>query len=120
LGKGWPQDAGATPEVSVRDAAQRSQIPVAQASLLIDEGRSLGLSGRLSRFDQGKLHLPGTWQRLAEPGCRAAWWQTLYAHDWVVYSKRRFGGPAQVLKYLARYTHRVAIRQNQEGDPADG
>ncbi|MBA2238295.1 MAG: IS91 family transposase [Lysobacter sp.] len=30
-------------------------------------------------------------------------------HDWVVYAKRPFGGPAQVLKYLARYTHRIAI-----------
>jgi len=30
-------------------------------------------------------------------------------HDWVVYSKPPFGGPAQVVRYLARYTHRVAI-----------
>ena len=30
-------------------------------------------------------------------------------HDWVVYAKPPFGGPRQVLKYLARYTHRVAI-----------
>jgi hypothetical protein len=30
-------------------------------------------------------------------------------HDWVVYAKRPFGGPKLVLKYLARYTHRVAI-----------
>jgi hypothetical protein len=30
-------------------------------------------------------------------------------HDWVVYAKPPFGGPAQVLKYLARYTHRIAI-----------
>jgi len=30
-------------------------------------------------------------------------------HDWVVYAKRPFGGPGQVLKYLARYTHRIAI-----------
>jgi hypothetical protein len=29
--------------------------------------------------------------------------------EWVVYAKRPFGGPEQVLKYLARYTHRVAI-----------
>jgi hypothetical protein len=29
-------------------------------------------------------------------------------HDWVVYAKR-FGGPQQVLKYLSRYTHRIAI-----------
>jgi hypothetical protein len=30
-------------------------------------------------------------------------------HEWVVYAKRPFGGPEQVLKYLARYTHRIAI-----------
>jgi len=30
-------------------------------------------------------------------------------HDWVVYAKPPFGGPGQVLKYLARYTHRIAI-----------
>lgn len=40
-------------------------------------------------------------------------WQTLlaqlYAHDWVVYAKAPLGGPTQVLEYLGRYTHRVAI-----------
>jgi hypothetical protein len=46
---------------------------------------------------------------VATPSGGAAWWSALYAQDWVVYSKRPFGGPAQVLKYLARYTHRVAI-----------
>jgi hypothetical protein len=30
-------------------------------------------------------------------------------HDWVVYAKPPFGGPDQVLKYLSRYTHRIAI-----------
>ncbi len=38
-----------------------------------------------------------------------SWVSQLQAKDWVVYSKPPFGGPAQVLKYLARYTHRVAI-----------
>ena len=33
----------------------------------------------------------------------------LRRHDWVVYAKQPIGGPAQVLNYLARYTHRVAI-----------
>jgi len=33
----------------------------------------------------------------------------LYDHDWVVYAKHSLGGPAQVLDYLGRYTHRVAI-----------
>lgn len=40
-------------------------------------------------------------------------WQTrqrqLYKHDWVVYAKTPLGGPAQVLEYLSRYTHRTAI-----------
>ena len=33
----------------------------------------------------------------------------LYAHEWVVYAKTPLGGPAQVLEYLSRYTHRTAI-----------
>jgi hypothetical protein len=33
----------------------------------------------------------------------------LYDHDWVVYAKQPLGGPEQVLEYLGRYTHRVAI-----------
>lgn len=33
--------------------------------------------------------------------------------DWVVYAKRPFGGPPQVLRYLARYTHRVAISDHR-------
>lgn len=42
-----------------------------------------------------------------------ALWRNLFAalrrHDWVVYAKQPLGGPAQVLEYLGRYTHRVAI-----------
>jgi hypothetical protein len=33
----------------------------------------------------------------------------LYAHEWVVYAKQPLPGPEQVLDYLGRYTHRVAI-----------
>ena len=43
----------------------------------------------------------------------AATWRALlarlHAHEWVVYAKQPLGGPAQVLEYLGRYTHRVAI-----------
>ncbi len=45
-------------------------------------------------------------------GAPAAWMarqKQLYRHDWVVYAKTPLGGPAQVLEYLARYTHRTAI-----------
>jgi len=37
----------------------------------------------------------------------------LYSKKWVVYSKQPFGGPKQVLEYLGRYTHRVAISNNR-------
>lgn len=35
--------------------------------------------------------------------------ETLFKKEWVVYAKRPFGGPAQVIEYLGRYTHKVAI-----------
>jgi Putative transposase len=37
----------------------------------------------------------------------------LHRHDWVVYAKPAFGGPKQVLRYLGRYTHRVAISNHR-------
>jgi hypothetical protein len=64
------------------------------------------LAGLRALLDAGEVRLPGT---LAEAPLGKRGWAGLYAKDWVVYSKRPFGGPAQVLKYLARYTHRVAI-----------
>jgi hypothetical protein len=64
-------------------------------------------------FNQGKLYWPARLQTLADPRCFAAWLRPLYAKDWVVHSKPPFGGPEQVLKYLARYTHRVAISNSR-------
>jgi hypothetical protein len=49
----------------------------------------------------------------AAAGAFAAWARELLAKDWVVYSKPPFGGPAVVLKYLARYTHRVALANSR-------
>jgi hypothetical protein len=46
---------------------------------------------------------------LADPQLRQRWFSKLYAPKWVVYAKRPFGGPEQVLNYLANYTHRVAL-----------
>ena len=40
--------------------------------------------------------------------------------EWVVYAKRPFGGPEQVLDYLGRYTHRVAISNHRLIDAEDG
>jgi len=56
-------------------------------------------------------HRAGT--LLRDPDGQDARWRTrqraLYRHEWVVYAKTPLGGPAQVLEYLSRYTHRTAI-----------
>lgn len=64
-------------------------------------------------FDAGTLVFPGRLADLQPAHAFAAWVKSLYRTDWVVYAKPPFGGPAQVLKYLARYTHRVAISNSR-------
>jgi hypothetical protein len=64
-------------------------------------------------FDEGKLIFPGRLAPLANATTFARWLTPLYQKDWVVYAKPPFGGPGQVLKYLARYTHRVAISNHR-------
>jgi len=71
------------------------------------------LAGLHAALDKGELALPGELAKLSDAAARAAWRSKLYGNDWVVYAKRPFGGPAQVLKYLARYTHRVAISNSR-------
>lgn len=60
-------------------------------------------------FVQGRLSFQGSLSDLREPDRFREYLDRSCAHDWVVYAKRPFGGPAPVLKYLAQYTHRVAI-----------
>jgi hypothetical protein len=57
---------------------------------------------------------------LAEPRAFASWLRVLFRHDWVVYSKRPFGGPEHALRYLGAYTHRVAISNRRLVALADG
>ena len=75
------------------------------------------LAGLRTLQEQGKLTLP---QLLQEPASFTAWLSPLHAKDWVVYAKPPFGGPEQVLKYLARYTHRVAISNRRLVQLKDG
>jgi hypothetical protein len=75
------------------------------------------LAGLRAAVAAGDVRLPPA---LADPGAAAAWWSARYGQEWVVYSKRPFGGPAQVLKYLARYTHRVAISNSRLLELCDG
>jgi len=57
----------------------------------------------------GELQFFGKHAALTNAQAFAAYLAPLRDSEWVVYSKRPFGGPEEVLRYLARYTHRVAI-----------
>jgi hypothetical protein len=60
-------------------------------------------------FQQTQLRFHGKLRYLTTTRNFSRWLNQLAQSEWVVYAKPPFGGPQQVLKYLARYTHRVAI-----------
>jgi Putative transposase/Transposase zinc-binding domain len=64
-------------------------------------------------FQAGRLHFFSALAKLADPPNFARLLNELRGIDWVVYAKRPFGGPEQVLAYLGRYTHRVAIANSR-------
>jgi len=61
----------------------------------------------------GRLRLLGEHAALAEEAAFAQFVAPLRSCEWVVYAKRPFAGPAAVLAYLSRYTHRVAISNSR-------
>jgi Putative transposase/Transposase zinc-binding domain len=67
------------------------------------------LAGLRAAQQAARLRCRGALAALAEPAAFAAWLTPLYEHDWVVYAKPPFAGPEVVLKYLARYSHGVAL-----------
>lgn len=60
-------------------------------------------------FTSGELGFHGQLQPLSDAAAFEGLLNKAVRHDWVVYAKRPFASPSCVLKYLARYTHRVAI-----------
>jgi predicted Zn-ribbon and HTH transcriptional regulator len=64
-------------------------------------------------FLHGKLIFPGNTQIYGCPRRFKTLLQSLSRTTWIVYAKRPFAGPEQVLEYLGRYTHRVAISNNR-------
>jgi hypothetical protein len=67
------------------------------------------------------LRFAGESASLAGPGALAALLDAQEARPWVVYCKRPFAGPQQVLEYISRYTHRVAVSNRRLRDvSADG
>jgi putative transposase/transposase-like zinc-binding protein len=82
--------------------------------------RRLLLQGLQQAFAQGQLHFHGSLTYLDQPAAFAQLLRSLRARDWWVYAKPPFAGPAQVLAYIGRYTHRVAISNHRLRSCHDG
>ena len=64
-------------------------------------------------YDRGELDLAGGSEPLRDPAQWRVFVNALFEPDWVVYAKPAFGGASAVLRYLGRYTHRVAISNHR-------
>jgi Putative transposase/Transposase zinc-binding domain len=75
--------------------------------------RRLFLGYLLKAFDGGKLEFFSSLELLRDRSSFLDYLAPLREAEWVVYAKRPFAGPEQVLDYVGRYTHRVAISNNR-------
>ena len=71
-------------------------------------------------FEADKLDFAGETTALAAPSAFRAFLTKFRTKDWVVYAKPPFGGPEAVLRYLGRYTHRIAISNERLMDGENG
>lgn len=78
------------------------------------------LAGLKRALTQGALQFHGALAELAQTEAFERLLDQAVRQEWVVYAKPPFGGPQQVLKYLARYTHRVAISNRRLRALQDG
>ena len=85
-------------------------VPVEVLSALF-RGRMLGML--IDAHADGRLQFFGDYKHLAQSSAFRAYLGPLWQTDWFVYAKRPFAGPEQVLAYLSRYTHRVAISNSR-------
>jgi hypothetical protein len=88
--------------------------------VLSDLFRRLFLEALQKAFDSRELQLLGHLEPLRERRTFASHCRMLKKRKWVVYAKRPFAGPQQVLDYVGRYTHRVAISNNRLLDIENG
>jgi len=82
--------------------------------------RRLLLAALTAAFDEGQLQFHGELGPLRQRPAFLAHLKTARETEWVVYAKPSFGGPQQVLEYLARYTHRVALSNDRLQALQDG
>jgi hypothetical protein len=75
--------------------------------------RRLFLDGLTAAYQAGRLEFFANQAALAEPAAFRTFLAALRKREWVVYTEPPFGGPAAVLAYLSRYTHRTAIANSR-------
>jgi hypothetical protein len=89
-----------------RPAKARFLFPVKALSRVF---RGKYLAALSQAFQRGEVTFARSTATLQDPTARAALISQLRTHPWVVYAKSPMAGPAQVLEYLGRYAHRVAL-----------
>jgi hypothetical protein len=82
--------------------------------------RRLFIEALEKAFRAGELTFFSALAQLKEPGAFRRYLAPVRRAKWFVYAKRPFAGPEQVLEYVGRYTHRVAISNNRLLDIEDG
>ena len=82
--------------------------------------RRLFLEFLQKAFDDHQLHFFSSLHELQDPSAFSAYLTPLRQAEWVVYAKPPFAEPKQVLDYVGRYTHRVAISNHRLLDIEDG
>jgi len=94
----------------VRPRYPRFFLPVKVLSQVF---RGKFIAGLKRLYRRKQLRCAGPCAALADEKQFRQLLRRLYRQDWVVYAKPAFGGPRQVLRYLGRYTHRVAISNHR-------
>jgi hypothetical protein len=108
---------GVLPDGSWKTAQKDFFIPVRVMSTLF---RGKFLAALKQMRQTGSLEYYGSAADLAEDRAFKSLLDSLYKTGWVVYAKAPMGGPAQVLKYLGRYSHRIAISNRRILAISDG
>ncbi len=91
-------------------ASEKFFLPV---QVLAQVYRGKFVAGLKNLYQEGRLSLTGGAKALGHPVVFDDLLDRLRRKSWWVYSKPPFGGPEQVLQYLARYTHRVALSNHR-------
>jgi len=94
------------------------QLPYTDRFLFPVKAMSKVVRGRFIKllkkaYHQGKLVIPDSQPALSHPAMFEYFLNDLACDKWINYAKRPFGGPEQVVKYIGRYTHRVALSNDR-------